>query len=85
MLTFTTTLKERAPVSKQGYYHQRIPTEKFRFIGIKIYNLTERINQEGASAPCRYANEKMAPLKEELKDREIVYIYIASESSPKET
>ena len=58
---------------------------KFRFIGIKIYNLTERINQEGASAPCRYANEKMAPLKEELKDREIVYIYIASESSPKET
>ena len=35
--------------------------------------------------PCRNANEMMAPLKEELKDREIVYIYIASESSPKET
>ena len=35
--------------------------------------------------PCRYANEMMAPLKEELKDREIVYIYIASESSSKET
>ena len=51
MLTFTTILKERAPVSKQGYYHQRIPTEKFRFIGIKIYNLTERINQEGALTP----------------------------------
>ena len=35
--------------------------------------------------PCRNANKNMAPMKEELKDREIVYIYIASESSPKET
>lgn len=40
---------------------------------------------ETSCGPCRFANEKMAPLKEELKDREIVYIYIASESSPKET
>mgnify|MGYP003303249648 FL=1 len=32
--------------------------------------------------PCRNANEMMAPLKEELKDKDIVYIYIASESSP---
>lgn len=35
--------------------------------------------------PCRSANKSMAPLKEELKDKNIVYIYIASESSPKET
>lgn len=35
--------------------------------------------------PCRNANELMTPLKEELKDKEIVYIYLASESSPKET
>ncbi len=35
--------------------------------------------------PCRNANELMTPLKEELKDKDIVYIYLASESSPKET
>ena len=35
--------------------------------------------------PCRSANQSMAPLKEELKDKDIVYIYLASESSPKET
>ena len=44
MLTFTTTLKERAPVSKQDYYHQRIPTEKIRFIAIKLCKPTERYN-----------------------------------------
>lgn len=32
--------------------------------------------------PCRNANELMTPLKEELKDKDIVYIYLASESSP---
>lgn len=32
--------------------------------------------------PCRNANEQMAPLKDELKDKDIVYIYLASESSP---
>lgn len=35
--------------------------------------------------PCRNANKNMAPLKEELKDKDIVYIYIASESSPEDT
>lgn len=35
--------------------------------------------------PCRYANKNMAPVKEELKDKEIVYIYIASVSSPEGT
>jgi hypothetical protein len=37
MLTFTTTLKERAPESKMGYYH-RISTEKLRFISVKLYD-----------------------------------------------
>lgn len=32
--------------------------------------------------PCRMANKAMAPMKEELKDKDIVYIYITGETSP---
>lgn len=35
--------------------------------------------------PCRMANKEMVPLKEELKDKDIVYVYITGETSPKET
>ena len=35
--------------------------------------------------PCRMANKEMLPMKEELKDKDIVYIYITGETSPKET
>lgn len=35
--------------------------------------------------PCRMANKEMAPMKEELKDKDIVYIYITGETSPKGT
>ena len=33
--------------------------------------------------PCRTANKAMLPMKEELKDKNIVYIYVTGESSPK--
>jgi thiol-disulfide isomerase/thioredoxin len=32
--------------------------------------------------PCRYGHKKMAPLKEELKDKNIQFVYITSPSSP---
>lgn len=32
--------------------------------------------------PCRMANKVMVPMKEELKDKDIVYLYIAGENSP---
>ena len=32
--------------------------------------------------PCRMGHNKMAPLKEELKDKDIVFVYITSSSSP---
>ena len=35
-------------------------------------------------SPCRVANEEMAPLKEEWKDKDIVFVYIAGENSPEE-
>ena len=35
--------------------------------------------------PCRMANKEMAPMKEELKDKDIVYVYITGETSPKGT
>lgn len=35
--------------------------------------------------PCRNANKVMAPMKEELKDKDIVYVYITGETSPKGT
>lgn len=35
--------------------------------------------------PCRMANKAMIPMKEELKDRDILYLYIAGENSPKGT
>ena len=35
--------------------------------------------------PCRMANTAMAPMKEELKDKDIVYLYIAGENSPEKT
>lgn len=35
--------------------------------------------------PCRTANEELKPVKEELADKDIVYVYVASESSPLET
>ena len=35
--------------------------------------------------PCRTANKAMVPLKEELKDKDILYLYVAGENSPKET
>lgn len=35
--------------------------------------------------PCRTANKAMLPMKEELKDKDIVYIYLTGESSPKGT
>lgn len=34
--------------------------------------------------PCRMANKEMVPLKEELKGKDIVYVYITGETSPKE-
>ena len=35
--------------------------------------------------PCRMANKEMVPMKESLKDKDIVYIYITGETSPKAT
>lgn len=35
--------------------------------------------------PCRTANKAMVPLKEELKDKDILYLYVAGENSPKDT
>ena len=35
--------------------------------------------------PCRMANKAMIPMKEELKDKDIVYLYIAGENSPLKT
>ena len=35
--------------------------------------------------PCRMANKAMIPMKEELKDKDILYLYIAGENSPKGT
>lgn len=32
--------------------------------------------------PCRMANKEMIPMKEELKDKDIIYLYITGESSP---
>lgn len=32
--------------------------------------------------PCRMANKAMIPMKEELKDKDIIYIYITGETSP---
>lgn len=32
--------------------------------------------------PCRQANAAMKPVKEELKDKDIVYLYITGETSP---
>lgn len=32
--------------------------------------------------PCRMANKNMIPMKEELKDKDIVYLYITGETSP---
>ena len=34
--------------------------------------------------PCIMANKEMKPMKEELKNEDIVYLYIAGENSPKE-
>lgn len=35
--------------------------------------------------PCRMANKEMIPMKEELKEKDIVYIYLTGETSPKGT
>ena len=35
--------------------------------------------------PCRMANKAMIPMKEDLKDKDIVYVYITGETSPKGT
>ena len=35
--------------------------------------------------PCRMANKAMIPMKEELKDEDILYLYITGETSPKGT
>lgn len=35
--------------------------------------------------PCRMANKAMVPMKEELKDKDIVYLYITGETSPLKT
>lgn len=32
--------------------------------------------------PCRMANKAMIPMKEELKDKDIIYLYITGETSP---
>ena len=32
--------------------------------------------------PCRQANKQMAPMKESLKDRNIIYVYVTGETSP---
>lgn len=32
--------------------------------------------------PCRMANKVMVPIKEELKDKDIIYLYITGETSP---
>ncbi len=36
-------------------------------------------------APCRYAHEQMLPLKKEFAGKDIVFVYLASESSPEPT
>lgn len=35
--------------------------------------------------PCRIANKKIAPMKVELEEKEIVYLYVTGESSPLDT
>ena len=32
--------------------------------------------------PCRSANKQILPMKEELKDKDIIYLYITGETSP---
>lgn len=32
--------------------------------------------------PCRSANKEILPMKEELKDKDIIYLYITGETSP---
>lgn len=35
--------------------------------------------------PCRIANIAMRPLKEELKEKDVVFLYVTGETSPQET
>lgn len=35
--------------------------------------------------PCIMANKQMAPMKEDLKDEDIIYLYLAGENSPEKT
>ena len=35
--------------------------------------------------PCRMAMKQMLPMKEQLKDKDIIYLFIAGENSPKQT
>lgn len=35
--------------------------------------------------PCRKANKEILPIKEELKDKDIVYVYLTGETSPLDT
>lgn len=35
--------------------------------------------------PCRMANKAMIPMKEELKDKDVLYVYITGETSPQGT
>ncbi len=35
--------------------------------------------------PCRMAHKAMKPLKEDLKDTDVVYVYVTGETSPLET
>jgi thiol-disulfide isomerase/thioredoxin len=35
--------------------------------------------------PCRSGIKEIAPLKEELKDKDVVFVYITNETSPEET
>lgn len=71
------TLNEAGEVSNEDLFYSIVSKFKGKTVLVDIWATW--------CGPCRTAMKQMLPMKEDLKDKDIVYVYIAGENSPLKT